>query len=168
MSINIYAALGKIAEGDTDGMSELYTALSVRIYNYARTITKSKEMSEDVTHDVFLQIFKHAARISKMANPVAYIMVTARNHAYDHIRRNKQITASIDETPDVYYTSIPIDKLAIEEALLKLPVNQRETIYLHHICGYKQSEVASITGVPLVTVKWRCSKAMSKLQEYLG
>ena len=166
MSVDLKAHLFKAAQGDMDAFGEIYNMLSVRIFNYARTILKSKEKSEDVTHDVFLQILKQASRLSVMADPVAYIMVTTRNHAFDQLKHNKRVTLSINDVPEVSYDSLPYDKLHIEDALMRLPVNQRETIYLHYICGYKQYEVAKIMGAPLVTVKWRCKKAMSQLRIY--
>jgi len=47
-----------------------------------------------------------------------------------------------------------------------LPINQREVVYLHLICGYKHKDVATIQNVPLVTVKWRYGQALTKLKEY--
>ena len=166
MGKDIQVYLNKAAQGDMDAFGEIYTMLSVRIFNYARTILKSKEKSEDVTHDVFMQIMKKALRLSKMADPVAYIMVATRNRAFDQLKYNKRAALSIDDVSEAGYTSLPYNKIHIEDALMRLPVNQRETIYLHYICGYRQYEVAKIMGVPLVTVKWRCKKAVSQLQIY--
>jgi len=60
-----------------------YDKLVSRVFNYARTITRNSVMAEDITHDVFLQTLKHASRIAKMVDPVAYIMVATRNHSYN-------------------------------------------------------------------------------------
>ena len=166
MNQDIKAYLSKAAQGDMDAFGEIYAMLSVRVSNYARTIVKSKEKSEDITHDIFLQILKQASRLSEMTNPVAYIMVTARNHAFDQLKRNKRTEFFLEDISEANNASLPHDKLHIEDALMRLPSNQRETLYLHHICGYKQYEVAKIMGVPLVTVKWRCKKAMSQLRIY--
>ena len=161
---DIYNAVARLAGGDIDALDEIYTALSVRIFNYARTITRSKELSEDVTHDVFLRIHNIAARLAVMKNPVAYIMVTTRNLAYDHLRRGKYSSATLDEANEAGIDVAPFNVLP--DALSLLPANQRETVYLHHICGFTQKEVAKIMSVPLVTVKWRCGRAKKQLQEY--
>jgi RNA polymerase sigma-70 factor (ECF subfamily) len=154
----------RAAAGDMDALGEIYAALSVKIFNYARAITKCREMSEDITHDVFMQILKQAARLSKMANPVAYIMVATRNHAYDYLKRVKRVSPLDDA--EIIPASPPFDRFIIEDALSRLPANQRETVYLYYICGFTQKETARIMRVPVVTVKWRCAKAISQLRAH--
>ena len=166
MNKNINAIFDSMADNNMEALGELYDMLSVRIFNYARAITKSKETAEDITHDVFLQIHKQAARIAIMENPVAYIMTIVRNQSFDHSRRNKRITASLEDVIETSGDSLPYNQLYIDEAFSRLPANQRETVYLHYICGFTQMEVARIMGTPLVTVKWRCAKALSQLQTY--
>jgi len=148
MNKDIHISLADMAEGDMDAFGEIYGMLSVRIFNYARAITKNKEMSEDITHDVFIQILKQAARLAKIADPIAYIMVTARNQTYNYLKRLKHATVPINEIPETN-TSLPFDKLLIEDAFSRLPANQRETVYLYHVCGFTQREVSKIMGVPL-------------------
>ena len=164
MDQNIRSSFSGLAAGDMNALDEIYNALSVQIYNYARTILKSKEASEDVTHDVFLQIVKIAARLASMKKPVAYIMVITRNRAYYHLKQNKCLSISLDEAHEADVTPVLFD--VVDDALSILPANRRETAYLHYLCGFKQKEVADIMRVPLVTVKWRCKKAKQQLQEY--
>ena len=123
-------------------------------------------MAEDITHDVFLQTFKHAARIEKMADPVAYILAATRNHSYNVLKHETRITALDDTVFDVDTMSSSYDRLLFEAAFNTLPINQRETVYLHLICGYAHKDVAAIQNTPLVTVKWRYGKALAKLREY--
>jgi len=168
MSKDIKDILVSIADGNIDALGELYAMLSVRIFNYARAVAKSNEVAEDITHDVFLQIHKQAMRLSKMENPTPYIMVITRNQSYDYLKRDKRIVATLDEVSEISGSPIPYNSLLIEDAFSRLPDNQRETIYLHFICGYTQKEVARIMDAPLVTVKWRCGKALSQLQDYFS
>ncbi|MCL2163317.1 MAG: RNA polymerase sigma factor [Oscillospiraceae bacterium] len=167
MSKEILAFLAEVAEGDMGALSGLYDLLAVRIFNYARTITRNKELAEDITHDIFMLIVDQAARIAKMSNPFAYVMVAVRHQSYDHLKRANRTTV-LDDTAEVSAEFPSYDSLLIEEALFSLPANQRETIYLYHICGYSQKEVAGIMSVPLVTVKWRSGKALSALRAYFN
>jgi RNA polymerase sigma-70 factor (ECF subfamily) len=166
MSKDINALLALAAEGDMNAFGDVYKQLSVRVFNYARALTRSNESAEDVTHDVFIQILKQAARLTKMTDPVAYIMVAARNRSYDQIKRDNRPAISFDDIHETGGAALPDDRLLIDDAFSTLPASQRETLYLHHICGFSQKEVAKITGAPLVTVKWRCGKALSRLQAY--
>jgi len=168
MSNNINAIFKSMEDGSMNALGELYRTFSVRVFNYARAITRNKEMAEDVTHDVFLRIYSQASRLAKMDNPVAYIMTAARNESFDHIKRGSRITATLEDISEISDTSATYDRLFIEDAFSLLPSNQRETVYLHHVCGFTYKEVSQIMGVPLVTVKWRCGKAMQQLQAYFN
>jgi len=168
MSKDINAILAGMADGHIHALGELYAILSVRIFNYARAVAKNREAAEDITHNVFMQVLKQAARLSKMENPAAYIMVITRNQSYDYLKRGKRMAAALDDVPEMSDSSLPINKLVMEDAFSTLPDNQRETIYLHFVCGYTQKEVAGMMGAPLVTVKWRCKKALAQLQAYFN
>jgi RNA polymerase sigma-70 factor (ECF subfamily) len=167
MSKDTRALIADIAKGSMDAFGELYDSLARRVFNYARTITKNKEMAEDITHDVFLQTMKNASRIEKISNPVAYIMVATRNHSYNVLKRESRIIILENDVIDnSALLSSPYDQLLFEDAFNTLPANQRETVYLHLICGYAHKEIATIQDAPLVTVKWRYGQALSKLREY--
>ena len=167
MRSDLHAIITDVANGSMESFGELYNTLSDRVFNYARTITRSKEMAEDITHDVFLQVHKHAARLNKMSDPVSYIMVSARNHSYNMLKREKWVTDMQDDVIDnVCSISSAYSRILFKDAFSGLPINQREVVYLHLICGYKHKDVATIQNVPLVTVKWRYGQALTKLKEY--
>ena len=164
MTQDIYITLTRLAEREVDALDELYDLLSSRIFNYARSILRNKEAAEDVVHDIFLRIFDQAPRLAKMRNPVAYIMVATRNLSYDHMKRSRYCSSTLDDMHEIIAEPMSYDTLP--DALSILPANQRETIYLHYVCGFTQKEVAKIMCAPLVTVKWRCKKAKQMLHEY--
>jgi len=99
-----------------------------------------------------------------MDNPIAYIMVVTRNLAYNRLKRDSYISTPLDEVHEAGIDLTPFNMLP--DALSILPANQRETVYLHHICGFTQKEVAKMMSVSVVTVKWRCRKAKQQLIKY--
>jgi RNA polymerase sigma-70 factor (ECF subfamily) len=168
MSKDIKPFLICVASNDMGAFSKLYEMLSVRIFNYARAITKNKEMAEDVTHDVFMQILKKAERLAKVADPIAYIMVTTRNQSFDALKHRSRAAASLEDISEESSVSFPYARLLIWDAFSRLPAEQREIVYLCHVCGHTQKEAAKITGVSLITAKRRCAKALSQLQSYFN
>jgi len=163
---DLHMLLSEVADGNMDAFGELYDALSSRILSYARIITRNKELAEDITHDVFLQIYRHAMRIAQVSKPAAYIMSATRNCSYNMLKRESHFTALNDGDFGIKVTESLHEGLLFEEVFNMLPINQRETVYLHLICGYKHKEIADIQNVPLVTVKWRYGKALSSLKKY--
>lgn len=55
----------------------------------------------------------------------------------------------------------------LTEALLKLPDIQREAVLLHHFYGYKNREIARMTGVSCDAVKSRVRQGLEKLGRLL-
>jgi len=153
MDSHIKDTLDKINEGDMNALGKLYDLLAERVFNYTHMILRNKELAEDVTHDVFLQIHKQAFRIAKAPNPVGYIMVMTRNRAYNITKVERRKAASFDEMPEVSIDEQLDDRVMFKAVLSKLPSVQREAIYLHLICGYTHKEAAAIVNAPVVTFK---------------
>jgi len=166
MNPDIQSVFIRLAAGDINALDEIYTLFSLRVFNYVRTIVKNKQTAEDITHDVFLRVLGAAKRLANMQNPPGYVMTIARNLAYDEVRKNKFSNVPLGEMRDM--TTELMYEEELPDALSALTPVQRETIYLHYICGFTQKEVARIMRVPLVTVKWRCKKAKQNLHNYFN
>jgi RNA polymerase sigma-70 factor (ECF subfamily) len=164
MNEELAGLLERISRGDFDALGCAYDLMADKIYNYMVSITQSKQISEDITHDIFLLIVKYAGRIQKASNPCGYIMTMAKNQAYSRLKREKR-TILVVEIPDIAVEANHENLLDFHDAFKLLPANQREVIYLHLICGFTQKETAKIQQAPLVTVKWRYSKALATLQK---
>ena len=166
MNKDVRTLLADISSNNINALGELYDLLARSVFNYIYVITKNKQMAEDVTHDVFLQTYQKASKIEKAPDPVAYIMVIARNHSYNVIKKESRITTLEDSDINDIESSLQYDRLLFEDAFNTLPASQRETVYLHLICGHTQKNIAAIQNTPLVTVKWRYRQAVSKLRDY--
>lgn len=59
-------------------------------------------------------------------------------------------------------------RLAVDEALALLPLEQRVAVLLVDVRGYPVAEVAAILGVPTGTVKSRCARGRARLAVLLG
>jgi len=162
----IRETLNNISNGNIDALGELYDLMVKRVFNYALLILRNKELAEDVTHDVFLQVHNQITRVAKATNPAGYIMVMTRNRAYNVTRVERRKETSFDEKQEASTDEQLDDKVMFETALAKLSAVRREAIYLHLICGYTFKEAAAITNAPVVTIKWRYGKAIEQLKEY--
>ena len=60
------------------------------------------------------------------------------------------------------------DRLAVRQALMTLPIEQRAAVTLCLVCGFSHAEAAEIIGAPLGTVKSHVSRGRARLLDALG
>lgn len=77
----------QIARGDLDALEELYGLYKVSVYRLAFSLTKSRELAEDLTQETFLRIQEKAGTYRFHTSEAAWIYTIARNLAYDAMRR---------------------------------------------------------------------------------
>ena len=173
--------LQRIVEKDKDALDSLYGRYATPIYSLALHMLKQPSLAEEVTQDVFLNIWLKADSFnSARGQPRSWIMSVAHHRVVDVIRSRRRTVSMTD--PDGYETleRLPtggpsvegqvqqnLDRERIMGALATLPENQREVILMAYYEGYSQSEMADRLEQPLGTIKTRVRLAMQKLRAAL-
>lgn len=128
--------------------------------------------AQDVTQEVFLYAFVHLARLRDVENVPAYLRTTTLHLCADFRRR--QATRPVPQLPTPFETPAPDsfsdapERIALRQALARLPAPLRLTVDLFHIGGYGHSEVAVLTHVPVNTVRSRLQRARYALRSDLS
>jgi len=138
-----------------------------------------REDAEEVTLDVYTQVWRTAANYDPSRGTVAAWLVTqARSRAIDRMRaRGGRMER---EQPMVKFFDLEVDAPSPEQeseagqrrrrllaALATLAPEQREVIQLAFFSDLTHGELASQLGQPLGTVKSRIRLGMIKLREQL-
>ncbi len=170
----------RIAAGDESALAELYDSSSRLVYSLALRILINPTDAEEITLDVYSQVWRTANRFeSQRGSVMAWLVTMTRSRAIDRLRsqRNHHMVSSSEkdlselattfETPEsqtVEKESVKFVRSALEE----LPVEQRDAILLSFFNDLTHPEVADQLGIPLGTVKTRIRLGMSKLRQSLG
>ena len=160
--------LAKAAKGDAGAFEEIYTDLKAPLMTVIMRITRDREKAEDIFQDTFVKIYKSPPS-ANLEKPKAYIFKIAVNLALDGLRKEKP-QVPLEEVEEILPDK-EIDhgqRLDIENALMKLPLSQRQAVSLHINGGLTFREIGEITGAPLGTVIWRYQKAISRLKTILS
>lgn len=173
------AALIKgVAEGDQQSLSALYDATSGLVYGLILRILGDTATAEEVLMDVFMQVWRQAARFDdERGAPLAWLTTLARSRAIDRLRAGKQDKQRETSLETAGQHSVPADmeqlvaasemRETVRAALDTLAVEQRQVIELAYYRGLSHSEIAAELGQPLGTVKTRTRLGMIKLRELL-
>lgn len=172
--------IAKAAQGDEDALGALYDRTSPQVYGLALRILDDPAMAEEVTLDVFMQVWKKASQFDQSrGKAIVWLAVLTRSRAIDRLRANPAVMASqetLDVVKEIRDPSKDPELSAFESeqrnlvqrALGSLSPEQRQAIELAYFGGYSQSEIAKKVGEPLGTVKTRIRLGMIKLRNYLG
>lgn len=175
------AVILRIANGEHGALGTLYDVHGRAVYTLALRIVGDPAEAEEVTQDVFLQVWRGAARYDKKRATVAgWLLMMTRSRAIDRVRA-RQARPIGTESPEFAITSLAdgaagqeatvITGQAVERlkaALQELPNTMRAAIELAYYEGLTQSAIAERLGEPLGTVKTRMRTALQKLRLALG
>jgi RNA polymerase sigma-70 factor, ECF subfamily len=166
-----------IAGGDQSALHALYGRAHRLVFTLTFRITASREIAEELTIDVFHEIWRRASRYDPANGTVlAWIMNQARSRAIDRLRyesRKKRGDGSGLE-PLAEAAADPCDVLmlrqqgeALRTALASLTAGERQAIETTFFAGLTHAEAAARLGQPLGTVKTRIRSGLHKLREAL-
>jgi len=173
------ALLLRIAGGDQAAFADLYDLLSSRVFGLILRVLVNRSQSEEVLQEVFLEIWQTAARFTaERGRGRTWILTIAHRRAIDRVRSSqasgdRDVRAGARDL-DVAHDSVAeqaelsIEAERVTQALGTLPEAQREALVLAYYGGYSQSEIATITGSPLGTVKTRMRDGLTRLRAHWG
>ena len=168
-----------VATGDQQAFAELYDRTAPRVLGLITRILIDHAQSEEVAQEVFLEMWKTAARFdTARGKAMTWILTMAHRRAVDRVRaaqagrdRDDRIGRRDTETDydQVSETvEIRIESERVKRAMTQLTHLQREAIALAYYGGFTHSEVAEILSVPLGTVKTRLRDGMIRLRDEMG
>jgi RNA polymerase sigma-70 factor, ECF subfamily len=171
-----------VVAGAHSALAALYDRYGRRAYSLARRVCGDDNLAEDVVQEVFLAFWRDPRRFDPGRGGFGTWILTLVHHkSVDAVRRESAIrrrTVAVgDEAQEWSAPPGPgADQSALQaleagqvrDALGDLPAEQREALTLAYFGGYSQREVATLTGVPLGTVKSRMFSGMRRLRGALG
>jgi RNA polymerase sigma-70 factor (ECF subfamily) len=163
--------LKQIANGDKRGLEMLYNRHSERTFKFLLRLTENRSAAEDLTHDVFLEVWKSAKRFEGRSSVATWILSIARHKALDSRRRQRTLTehdlpGRAEPSPEVTVMQASSSDY-MRECLATLSQEHREIIDLVYYHEKSVKEVSEILDIPEATVKTRMFYARKKLKEML-
>lgn len=175
-----WAALVRaVAAGDQLALHALYERSHRPVFTLIVRITGNRETAEEVTLDVFHDVWRRAAGYNPEDGTVlGWVMNQARSRAIDRVRfdtRKKRVGPNGNESLEVAEALDTQDALqlkqqgaALQRALQALNRDERQAIEMAFYSELTYAEVAVRLNQPLGTIKTRIRSGMQKLRQALG
>jgi RNA polymerase sigma-70 factor (ECF subfamily) len=142
-------AIRRAQEGDREALGFLYARYADNVCGYVRSIVHDQHEAEDITQQVFAKLIHVIGKYEERDVPFfAWILRVSRNVAVDHIRRRRAIPVEeVRATYDHGDGYVGAERLRdLQEALARIPHDQREVLVLRHFAGLSPTEIAARTG----------------------
>ncbi len=164
----------------------LYETYGRRVYRQCLRMLGNREDAEDLTQEVFLQLYRKADTFRGEASFSTWLHRLTVNTVLMQIRRQRRwrsdVTsldgpaASEDGSNDVAAVAgrlaapseSPIDKISLEVALSQLSSGYKEIFLMHDLEGYRHDEIAILLGISEGTSKSQLHKARLRLRDLMG
>ena len=172
------ALVVSIAAGDQRSLHALYERTHRIVYTLAVRLTNNRDTAEEVTLDVFHDVWRRASSYDAANGTViGWIMNQARSRAIDRVRL-EQRKKRVNQEPDIPleeplaggpHEALELAQLqgALRDALLVLTPDEREAIETAYFSGLTYAETAQRLNQPLGTVKTRIRSGLAKLRKAL-
>ncbi|MGD0676420.1 MAG: RNA polymerase sigma factor [Polyangiaceae bacterium] len=159
--------MDRYARGDDAALDELYRVGAPRVRAFLTRLCADLALAEDLTQDAFMRVGRARGTFVTGAAAFPWIMAIARNAFRDHVRRervrrtNSESPERLENPTTQTFSQDGGDRALIarellgevEQALMGLPVRQREAFILIRFEGLSVSEAAQVLGATQAAVK---------------
>jgi RNA polymerase sigma-70 factor (ECF subfamily) len=170
------ALIERIAGSDSLAMRALFVRHHVRVYRFVLRLVGNQQVAEDLISEVFLDIWRHAAKFQARSQVSTWILAIARFKALTSLRRRDTVqldeatAAAIEDPGDDPEITIQKKERSdmLRKCLSQLSPEHREIIDLVYYHEKAIREIAEIVGIPENTVKTRMFHARKRLAALLS
>lgn len=170
------ALIALVGRGDDEAFGALYDRFCRIAYGLAVRILRDRALAEDAVQDAFLAIWRSAPSFkAERSKASTWILTLVHRRAVDLVRREERRRA--DPIDDLEHpaggatdseAALRSQRRLVQEALRRLPDEQREALELAYYGGFTQSELAERLGQPLGTIKSRMFTGLARLRDLLA
>ena len=171
---NEKALLFRVAEGDEKAFSLLMRQYSATVYSHCLAYLKSVDQAEEITQDIFLQIWHIRGKLREIERFEDYLFILSRNLIYRSFRKIIKEMATLSDQHNMEPAQQPDLQTEYRDSyqlLLKgielLPEKRKQAFKLSRLEGKKHDEIAAIMGINKVTVAQYIMLAIDFLKSYL-
>jgi RNA polymerase sigma-70 factor (ECF subfamily) len=165
----------RVAAGDEEAIGELYDRFGSLVYKVAWQFNPSHAEAEDAVQEIFVRLWRTADRFDpRRAKLVTWVMLIARRHLIDRLRRNsvrpsagsfEGDLAARDQAEPGREPQRDEFNARVLKRLEELPELQRTVIERAYLHGFTLREISEQLGAPLGTIKSALSRGLGRLRD---
>lgn len=162
-----------VASNDPQAFTKLLRRYWNTVYSHALAYLKSIPLAEEITQDVFMNIWRARERLTTIESFTDYLFITSRNRIYNETRKKivEQYGHNLQELPDHNTAVEATEYKETYQLLLKgiaaLPEKRQQVFRMSRLEGMSNDQIATALGMHRDTVYQYLTKAVIFLKLYL-
>jgi len=180
--VNLRPLLERCKQQDSAAFAELFAQFQLRVARSAYRITRRRDLVDDITQLVFIELFSAFRRYDLSRPFVPWLYRIVYNVCMDYLKRvyrdgrfassltttYQEVVMRPDPTPGPAEQAEQTElRHTVLEAIARLPVKQRSVLVLRYYDGMSEAEMAEVLQCRLGTIKSRLHYAHRALGEVL-
>lgn len=164
------ALITRTAGRDRTAFRELYDATSPLLMAIALKILGRRDLAEEAVQDAYVSIWSQAHRFDERRGAArGWIATIARRRAIDRLRASPWLKREFPQEGEVAarIERLP-ESMTLRHCLAQLTTDTRNAICLAYLYGMTHTELSSMSGIPLGTIKSRLRRGLAALRECIG
>jgi RNA polymerase sigma-70 factor, ECF subfamily len=162
-------ALAKARSGERAGLALLIQAHQHSVYSLALRMLGTRELAEDLTQDVFMELNGNLRMIESNKHLRFWLRRVTSNRAIDQLRRRSRIQmTSLDEQQQLFSADSDADPLLqrhLRVLLEELNPPARAVLLLRYQEDMDPADIARTLEMPINTVKSHLKRSLDSLRE---
>jgi RNA polymerase sigma-70 factor (ECF subfamily) len=172
--------VSRAKDGDRDAFATLFDLHKRKVYSLCLRMTGDVVEAEDLTQDVFIQVFRKIATFRGDSSFSTWLYRVAVNTVLMELRKKHPRQVSLDEPVQLDSSCVQrdlgrsdldlegsVDRIALNRAIQELPEGCRRIFLLHEVEGYEHHEIAKLLRCSVGNSKSQLHKARLKMQDML-
>lgn len=161
--------VSRAAGGDEAAFEGLVRRHTDAVWRFARARLHDDFAAEEAVQDTFLKAYRNLHTFRGESKVTTWLLSICHRTCIDRLRLKRHEVVSLDEVRrERARADQPDLRMAIEEALGRIPDDERVAFWLVAALGYSREEAAKIVGVPASTMRSRVARARERLARALG
>ncbi len=166
-----FLLIRNMKKGDEEAFEMFVRKYYDEIVKYCGFHCSDPRYTEDLAQETFVHFFRNLSEYRHIGKAKNFLYTIAGNLCRDYFKKAKEMPLEDLKLADLEgadeFTQEIVTKLAVEDALKRLPDELRDVVVLYYFQDLKLSEIADILKIGLPLVKYRMKQAKIQLKKYL-
>jgi RNA polymerase sigma-70 factor, ECF subfamily len=165
--------------GDRNALDQLLRRHYDRAHGVCRRLMGNAAEADDAAQETMIRVVRGLDSFDGRSSFATWVYRIATNTSLDELRKRSRRPhlhlvdddgQSPQQVDDLAHRRVDavVDRLSIDAALAALPDDYRAAVVLRDVADLDYSEIATILGIPVGTVKSRIARGRAQLVERLG